>query len=66
LQREDQPECVFCQCTLTVKHISTECGDTALKRNNYFDTKSIKDLLTNHNIITVLGLLHETGFYKKF
>jgi hypothetical protein len=32
---------------LTVKHILTECGDTALIRNNYFDTKSMKDLLTN-------------------
>ena len=50
---------------LTVKHILTECGDTALIRNNYFDTKSMKDLLTNDNIIKVLGFLHATGFYQK-
>jgi hypothetical protein len=30
LQREDPPECVFCKCPLTVKHILTECGDTAM------------------------------------
>ena len=24
LQKEDPPECVFCQCPLTVKHILTE------------------------------------------
>jgi hypothetical protein len=32
---EAPSECVFCQCPLTVKHILTECGDTALIRNNY-------------------------------
>jgi kelch-like protein 2/3 len=51
LQREDPPECFFCQCPLTVKHILTECGDTILIRSNYFDTKSMKDLLTNANLI---------------
>jgi hypothetical protein len=51
---------------LTVKHILTECGDTALIRNNYFDTESMKDLLTNDNINKVLRFLHETGFYQKF
>ena len=66
LQREDPPECVFCQCPLTVKHILTECGDTALIRNNYFDTKSMKDLLTNDNISKAIGFLQETGFYQKF
>ena len=34
-------------------------------RNNYFDAKSMKDLLTNDNINKVLGFLHATGFYQK-
>jgi hypothetical protein len=66
LQREDPSECVFRQCPLTVKHILADCGDTALIRNHYFDTKSMKDLLTNDNIHKVFGFLHETGFYQKF
>jgi hypothetical protein len=65
LQREDPPECVFCQCPLTVKHILRECGDTALIRNNYFDTKCMKDLFTNYSLNKSLGFLHETGFYQK-
>jgi hypothetical protein len=36
--------------TLTVKHILTECGDTELIRNTYFNTKSMKDHLTNVNL----------------
>jgi hypothetical protein len=58
--------CFLPICPLTVKHILTECGDTALIRNNYFDTKSMKDLLTNVNLNKVLGFVHETGFYQKF
>jgi hypothetical protein len=58
--------CFFSQCPLTVKHILTECGDTSLIRNNYFDAESLKDLLTNDNMIKVLGILHATDFYQKF
>jgi hypothetical protein len=47
-----------------MSYILTECGDTALIRNNYFDTESMKDLLTNDNLNEVLGFLHETGFYN--
>jgi hypothetical protein len=65
LHREDPPECVFCQCPLTVKRILTECGDTALIRNNYFDTKCMKDLFTNVSLNKILGFLLETGFYQK-
>jgi hypothetical protein len=66
LQREDPPECVFCQCPLTVKHVLTEYGDTAQIRINYFDTKSMKDLLINTNLNEVFGCCHETVFYQKF
>jgi hypothetical protein len=43
-----------------------EYGDIAQIRNNYFDKKSMKDLLTDVNIIKVVGFLYETSFYQKF
>jgi hypothetical protein len=33
-------------------------------RNNYFDTKSMKDLSTNENLNEVLGFVHLLVFIK--
>jgi hypothetical protein len=38
----------------TIKHILTDCGDTALIRNNFFDSNSMKDILTNDNDMKLL------------
>ena len=65
LKREDRPECVFCQCPLTVNHILLECGDTTLIRNTYFNVQSMTELFNNVDLNKILGFLHETGFYQK-
>ena len=40
----DQPECVTCQCSLTVKHILIECSDFRDIRNKYFVASTMKDV----------------------
>jgi hypothetical protein len=48
---------VFCQCP-TVKDILTECGDTALIRNNHFNQKLCKifwQMLTKGHFLFFFG-----------
>ena len=66
LKGEDPPECVFCQCPLTVKHLLLECGDTAYIRYTYFDVQSIKDLFEKVSLNKILQFLKEIGLYEKF
>jgi hypothetical protein len=43
LKGEDQPECIPCQCALTLKHILIDCVDFSVIRQNYFNVKSLKE-----------------------
>jgi len=40
----DQPECVTCQCPLTVKHILIECTDFRDIDNKYFVASTMEDI----------------------
>ena len=44
LKGEPIPECVPCQCPLTVRHILVECIDFDIIRSNYFNVASIHEL----------------------
>ena len=65
LKREDAPECVFCQCPYTIKHLLLECGDTAFIRYNYFNVQTMKELFTSVDLNKVLSFLKEIGLYEK-
>ena len=44
---EDFPECIPCDCRLTIKHILIECIDTADIGKQYFDCTGLKTLFNS-------------------
>jgi hypothetical protein len=66
LKGEDQPECIPCQCALTVKHILIDCVDFSVIRQNYFNVKSLKELFDTIDTRVLLKYLREIGLYYKF
>ena len=65
LKSEPRPECVPCQCPLTVKHLLLECEDTALVRDRYFQANTLRELFDNESHGTVLDFLREVQLYDK-
>jgi hypothetical protein len=66
LKGEDQPECIPCQCALTVKHILIDCVDFSIVRQSYFNVKSLKELFDTIDTRVLLKYLKEIGLYYKF
>ena len=66
LKGEQQPECISCNCPLTLYHIFLECIDTFPARNLLLDyIQSMQDLFTKVNINDILLFLQESDFYYK-
>ena len=40
LKKEEPPDCVACNTTITVKHILIECADLLEVRKKYFEERS--------------------------
>ena len=53
----DQPECVTCQCPLTVKHILIECTDFRDNRNKYFVPSTMKDVFEQVSMRNVINFI---------
>jgi ribonuclease HI len=66
LKNEDQPQCISCQCSLSVEHLLLKCSDFNAVRRKYFDVNSLKELFTTVPNSTILSFLRETGLYPKF
>ena len=54
----DQPECVTCQCPLTVKHILIECSDIRHSQQRW------KIIWTCQYMRNVINIIKETHFYN--
>ena len=66
LKGEQQPECIFCDCPLTLHHIFLECPDTLPARNSLLNNvQTMQDLFTQVNISDILQFLQECDFYNK-
>ena len=65
LKGEDQPECVPCQASLTVKHILVECVDFGLARAQYYDVQDVKELFDTVNPSVIMLFLREIGLYHR-
>ena len=59
LKGEAVPQCIPCQCPLTVEHILIECIDFNDKRTNYYNYIDLKELFTNVNISVLMDFLRE-------
>ena len=65
LKRENQPECVGCQCPLTVKHILIECADFLQTREKYYDVQNMKELFEEVCVENIFEYLREIGLFPK-
>jgi ribonuclease HI len=66
LQREEQPECVFCLEPLTVKHLLLDCVDLADVRQRFFSAGSMHELFNTVTCDNIISFLKETGLYSRF
>jgi len=66
LRGEPPPQCIACQCSLTVKHILIECVDFAIARVNHFTAHSLDELFNKIDVRHILSYLKEIGLYYKF
>lgn len=66
ITRELQPECISCECPLTISHILLECIDFSPCRDRLFkNVQTMHELFANINVYTILEFLRETDFYCK-
>ena len=63
---EEQPECIPCQCPLSVRHILIECVDFAAIRSQYFDAETLKELFEKVSADVILLFLKEIGLFNRF
>ena len=65
LSGADQPECMTCQCPLTVKHILVECSDFNDTRNKHFVASSTEELIRTVDVHNIFDFIKETHFHNK-
>ena len=61
LKKEDPPQCIVCDCRLTVKHIFFEFVDFIESRNRHFNVNCFKELFEKLSPDSILSYLHEIG-----
>ena len=66
LKGEDAPECVPCQCLLTVEHILLHCVDFSLIRPKHFSAQNLNQLFNTTNPCNILNFLKEINLYRHF
>jgi kelch-like protein 2/3 len=66
LRGEQIPQCVPCNCVLTVKHILINCIDYAHIRQNFYDVPDLKTLFEGVSPPQLLNFLKEIDLFKQF
>ena len=65
LVNEDFPECIPCNCPMTIKHMLIECIDTAEIRRQYFNCIDLKTLFNSVAGGTILAYLSEINLISQ-
>ena len=65
LKGEDPPQCIACDCQLTVKHILFDCVDFIESRNRHFNVDTFKELFEKVPPDSILSYLHEIGLFYR-
>ena len=66
LRGEDYPICMSCNTFITVEHILLQCVDYTDIRSRFFNSDSLRELLSRENMSKVVGFLREAGLYYSF
>ena len=65
LKREDQPKCIGCDTSFTVKHFLLECTDFAAKRISSFQANNLKELFKDVPVGYILPFLRQVNLFYK-
>ena len=65
LNGEDQPQCNFCSCALTVFHILIECPHYDNVRRRYFVVSTLKELFDTIYPCHIFDFLKHTSLYHR-
>ena len=65
LRKDLPPQCEYCQCILTVRHILVECNHFAREMKDIFGRRDVVESFRFHPTLIVL-FLKQTKFYDKF
>ena len=65
LKGEPRPQCIPCDCPLTMKHLFLDCIDFSDVRDNFYTASTMHDLFNRVNGHVVLNFLREINLFKK-
>ena len=65
LAGEESPECVSCNCKLTIRHLLLECIEFSNMRQKYYRYNNLKHLFDCTQPKKILDFLREVGLYNK-
>src|SRR6218665_1917084 len=65
LKNEDAPQCVCCNCPLSVQHVLVSCIDFAPTRQKYYSQHSLYDVFENLPAKNILMYLKEIQLYNE-
>ena len=64
LKREPSPQCEYCQCILTVRHMLVKCDQFVQEKKDIFGTQDVEAFRFHPTLI--LSFLKECQFYYTF
>ena len=64
LKGEPPPECIPCNCPLTIKHLLIECVDFSDVRQRFYRVPSLQDLLKTVKPEVILEFLKASALYR--
>ena len=65
LLKREQPFCIPCNETFTVKHFLLDCHDLTNIRTRFFNVQNLHELFTNIPSALIINYLRETGLFQK-
>ena len=65
MNKEPMPECISCQCCLTIQHILIECVEFSEVRAKYYDVPDLKTLFDTISPDEIFDFLKEIGLFYK-
>ena len=66
LKSENSPQCIPCDCDLTVKHILLECIEYMHVRQRYFSAPDLRTLYHDVKVSKILAFLKEVDLFMRF
>ena len=63
VQGERPPECVACQCPLTLKHLLIDCTDFLTQRQRFYQVATLQELFSTVKADVILAFLKASGLY---